>query len=85
VNWKALGACKRHPEVDFFPDPKKGRWASHEARKVCDSCFVKGQCLDAALKHDEAGVWGGTTETDRKRIQARYVRRKALVKERPRV
>lgn len=32
-------------------------------------CPVREQCLAWALKHDEWGIWGGTTKTERERIK----------------
>ena len=77
---KALGACatERAKGIDFFPDPAAGRWAAQPAKDICANCFVRGQCLDEALRHNEAGIWGGTTERDRKILKDRYVRHKAL-------
>jgi WhiB family redox-sensing transcriptional regulator len=78
VTWKEYGACiGRDPEL-FFPDPAHGKKAADAAKMVCAGCFVRGQCLDHALTNHEVGIWGGTTEKDRKRIQARYIRNKAL-------
>ena len=74
MNWKQLGACRTHPEIDFFPEPKDGRWASVPARECCSACPVRAQCLDAALTRDEKGIWGGTNETERQWIKDRSVR-----------
>jgi len=49
----------------FFPG--KGRM-SKEIRKftgLCSDCLVKTQCATDALVHDEEGVWGGLTKTER--------------------
>jgi WhiB family transcriptional regulator, redox-sensing transcriptional regulator len=81
VSWKDYGACAegRAPGVDFFPDPRQGRWASLPARAVCAGCFVRAQCLDEALRGEELGIWGGTNESERKLIKGRYLKpRKAL-------
>lgn len=80
MNWKRFGACRKVTGIDFFPNPKHGQYAARPAKQVCSTCIVRGQCLDWALTHDELGVWGGTTEKDRKWIKDRYIRRKALAK-----
>jgi WhiB family transcriptional regulator, redox-sensing transcriptional regulator len=35
------------------------------AKAICNSCPLKLQCLEYALKNYEVGVWGGTTEHQR--------------------
>jgi WhiB family redox-sensing transcriptional regulator len=36
---------------------------------VCADCVVRVACLDHALaSREKAGVWGGATEKDRRRI-----------------
>ena len=74
MTWKAYGACVGRSDIDFFPDPKRGRWASLPARKICSTCFVRGQCLDEALRFEEVGIWGGTNENERKTIKGRYLK-----------
>jgi len=36
-----------------------------EVKKVCRNCPVRKQCLDYAVKYNEYGIWGGTTEEER--------------------
>ena len=38
------------------------------AKVVCALCPVKEQCLEAGLE-DEFGIWGGTTERDRRKLR----------------
>jgi len=59
------------PEV-FFPE--KGG-SVREAKAVCTGCPVRVQCLEYALAHDERfGVWGGTSERERRRLKATAAR-----------
>lgn len=44
--------------------PTKGG-ANTVAKEVCSWCPVRKACLNYALKHDESGVWGGTSEHER--------------------
>ena len=39
------------------------------AKAVCNSCPLKLQCLEYALKNYEIGVWGGTTEHQREDLR----------------
>jgi WhiB family redox-sensing transcriptional regulator len=69
LDWKADAACRDLPTSLFFPDSEAD---SGPALDVCASCPVRQQCLEFALttrQHD--GVWGGATETERKRIRRR--------------
>ena len=43
-------------------------------------CVVKDECLDFALRaNQEAGIWGGTSEDERRRLRRQWLaaRRKA--------
>ena len=42
-----------------------------EAKKICESCPLRIQCLEYALKNAEYGVWGGTTEEQRHLLRRR--------------
>jgi WhiB family redox-sensing transcriptional regulator len=42
-----------------------------EAKAVCGRCPVQEECLEYALAYYPAGVWGGTSEADRRRIRAK--------------
>lgn len=35
------------------------------AKNLCGQCFYKSDCLAYALKNNEKGIWGGTTENER--------------------
>lgn len=75
VEWQAQAQCAR-PEVDpeiFFPE--RGG-SSKAARAVCARCEVRPQCLEYALKNKEQfGIWGGTSERERRRIRKERARR----------
>ena len=59
-----LAACAGMPIEVFFPP--KGRTAS-APRPVRSSCKVQPECLDYARSMSDAkGVWGGTTERQRR-------------------
>ena len=49
-----------------------------QARAVCEGCSVRADCLDYALKYRvKFGIWGGTTELERRHIRRSYVVRKS--------
>lgn len=72
LDWKSDAAC-RDLDVDlFFPETEA---ASGPALAVCASCPVREACLDFALRtRQDDGVWGGHTETERKRLRRRMGR-----------
>ncbi len=66
VVWRELGACRGlDPEV-FFPETDED---AEVAKDVCALCDVRVACLEHALaSREKVGVWGGTTERERRRI-----------------
>ena len=70
---RLAGTCvvaQTDPEA-FFPE--KGG-STREAKKVCLSCDVRGECLEYALAHDERfGIWGGLSERERRKLKKRAV------------
>src|SRR5271168_1174240 len=70
--WMAKGECRELPPETFFPSDGVGVDA---ARRICAGCAVKAPCLEYAMEnHIDHGVWGGTSERERRRI-ARQRRR----------
>ena len=44
------------------------------ARAICTQCSVREECLNYALEtNQEAGVWGGYAEDDRRRLRKRWL------------
>lgn len=69
LDWRADAACRDYERRHVFFPGRGGLTQSdvHEARAVCAGCPVKAECLDYALRHHERlGVWGGTTEKQRR-------------------
>ena len=68
MNWE-LAACRDHDPELFFPIGAHGPAATQlaAAKAVCGTCPLRSACLDWALETgQEAGVWGGTGEDDRR-------------------
>lgn len=65
--WADQAACRGvNPEL-FFPAQHT---PSGEAKAVCATCPVATECLDYALDNREVfGVWGGTSEKQRRLIR----------------
>ncbi len=65
--WKDRALCAETDPEAFFPE--KGG-STREAKRVCASCDVRGDCLDFALSNDERfGIWGGLSERERRRLK----------------
>lgn len=54
------------PEI-FFPDPTDYD-KMKQAKSLCKECVRKTDCLDFAIATRSLGIWGGTTEIDRRSI-----------------
>jgi WhiB family redox-sensing transcriptional regulator len=70
----AGGACRRADPELFFPAGHDivGEMRAEKAKLVCAGCPVKGDCLAYALAtRQKYGVWGGTTEEDRRTMTRR--------------
>ena len=65
-DWMAAGNCRIEPPAKFFPSDGVG---VEIAKRVCADCPVKQTCLEYALVNRiDHGVWGGTSERQRRRI-----------------
>ena len=62
----------------FFPEKSEDTAELKLARKICESCTHKTECLEWAVNNERFGIWGGTNERTRQRI--RTMRRKRIVK-----
>lgn len=74
--WWESGACRGADPVLFFPPDQDGprRKADREnaAIALCVGCPVRRTCLEHALAVPERfGVWGGTTELERRKYRRR--------------
>lgn len=61
----------------FFPDDDFNPPAQQvaAARLFCESCPVKTECLEHALRYESYGIWSGTTPAQR--AELRNARRRA--------
>jgi hypothetical protein len=62
--------CAEDPDL-FFPEDEPDRYERKKmvklAKGICSQCPVKILCLDYAVSAQMQGVWGGTTDFERKR------------------
>jgi WhiB family redox-sensing transcriptional regulator len=69
TDWRDQAACRRVDPGLFFPVSTSGAsllWIE-TTRRVCGRCPVRTACLRWALDAGQvSGIWGGTTEEDRR-------------------
>ena len=69
--WQDDALCAQTDPEAFFPE--KGG-STREAKRVCLTCDVRGDCLEYALQNDERfGIWGGLSERERRKLKKRAV------------
>jgi WhiB family redox-sensing transcriptional regulator len=69
LGWQERALCAQTDPEAFFPE--KGG-STREAKRVCLSCDVRGECLEYALSNDERfGIWGGLSERERRKLKKR--------------
>ena len=67
TKWMTKGNCRNKPPEVFFPSDGLG---VEVAKKICETCNVKDLCLSHALNNRiDHGVWGGTSERQRRRLR----------------
>jgi WhiB family redox-sensing transcriptional regulator len=71
-SWRKNALCKDTDPELFFPVGNTGQALLQitEAKRVCEECTVKQECLDFALEtNQDCGIWGGTSEDERRQIR----------------
>lgn len=76
TDWRELSACRDTDPELFFPLGTTGPAVDliHRALVICAACNVREECLQYALEtNQEAGIWGGYPEDDRRRLRKRWL------------
>ncbi len=82
MNWREDAACRDADPDLFFPIGTAGNSLRQvdQAKRICRRCLAQNQCLAWALENGITdGVWGGTTENERRAIRS-LLRRKSTSK-----
>ncbi|MBT1018598.1 WhiB family transcriptional regulator [Canibacter sp. lx-72] len=67
LSWQQRALCAETDPEAFFPE--KGG-STREAKKICQQCEVRAECLEYALQSDERfGIWGGLSERERRKLK----------------
>ena len=72
MDWRHRALCRDEDPELFFPIGTTGPAATQadEAKQVCRRCAVVDDCLEWALETgQDAGVWGGTSEDERRLLK----------------
>jgi WhiB family transcriptional regulator, redox-sensing transcriptional regulator len=80
VDWRHGAACRDEDPELFFPISEVGPGARQtaDAKAVCARCPVREQCLRYALDNGlDHGIFGGTTEAERRALTRRQHTRQA--------
>ena len=81
-SWRRDAICRDTDPDLFFPVGTTGNALVQidRAKEVCDQCPVKVDCLDYALEtNQDSGIWGGTSEEERRVLRRQYVARNKAV------
>jgi WhiB family redox-sensing transcriptional regulator len=77
MNWRNRAACLEEDPELFFPIGNTGPalLQIEEAKAVCRRCEVVETCLKWAIESgQDAGVWGGLSEDERRALKRRNAR-----------
>jgi WhiB family transcriptional regulator, redox-sensing transcriptional regulator len=72
LDWMSRGACRREDPELFFPVELTGPAPLERisaATAVCGRCPVCLSCLSHAIMTGQDGIWGGTTEAERRTMR----------------
>jgi WhiB family redox-sensing transcriptional regulator len=76
MRWLHRAACRSKDPRLFFPigTAAPSLRQIEDAKTVCRRCEVSDACLDWALRTgQDAGVWGGLTEDERRTLRRRRI------------
>jgi WhiB family redox-sensing transcriptional regulator len=74
IDWRHRAKCRNEDPELFFPVGTSGPAMLQiaKAKAVCQRCPVRTECLNWALASgQDAGVWGGTSEDERRALKRR--------------
>lgn len=77
MDWRHFAACNGEDPELFFPVGTSGPaiLQTAQAKAVCHRCPAASNCLTWALQSgQDAGVWGGMSEDERRSLKRRNAR-----------
>ncbi|MDP9023165.1 MAG: WhiB family transcriptional regulator [Actinomycetota bacterium] len=82
MDWRTQAACMDQDPELFFPVGTTGPAVDQAAtaKQVCARCEVREPCLEFALStNQDAGVWGGLTEEERRTVKRQRQRQRRRI------
>ncbi len=79
TSWRDVASCRDTDPDLFFPIGTTGQAIQQigEAKSVCMGCAAQLDCLEFALRaNQDSGVWGGTSEEERRQLRRTYLARR---------
>jgi len=80
--WRSQALCRDTDPELFFPIGTTGAALVQieQARAVCRQCPAQADCLEFALRtNQDSGIWGGTSEEERRVLRREFVARQKAV------
>ncbi|GDX26434.1 hypothetical protein LBMAG12_08080 [Actinomycetes bacterium] len=80
-SWRDEAVCRETDPDLFFPVGTTGQALLQidRAKQVCNECTVQVSCLEFALEtNQDSGIWGGTSEEERRDIRRRIAARNRI-------
>lgn len=77
-DWRDVASCQDTDPDLFFPVGTTGPAIEQieAAKAVCGGCEARQPCLEFALTtNQDSGVWGGTSEEERRKLRRAWVAR----------
>ncbi len=77
-DWRVKASCRSVDPDLFFPVGTTGLALDQieQAKAVCRACASVEPCLEFALStNQESGVWGATSEEERRKLRKQWVAR----------
>lgn len=71
TDWRHHAACRDMDPELFFPlgTSDANLLQIQAAKQICRTCPVRQPCLRWALDSGDAGIWGGTTDDERRSLR----------------
>ena len=66
--------CAETDPEAFFPVAGQN---ARPAKEICNGCDLKDACLDNAIKNKLTGIWGGTSDHERRALRKQLNRKAA--------
>lgn len=66
---QGLANCATTDPDAFFPERGANASQNRVAKRICMTCQYIEPCLAWAMENRETGIWGATTEADRRKLR----------------